>query len=417
MKGSWLVLKKEMYYWTKDRRTLFLTLFFPLILYPLLFGIMTKMGMKDSQRLNTTVTQVSMEDPANILSPTLFREGSGFERFTGLNVNIPLALSQEEIHLFIKVPHDANLNVKSQKPIALEITYDPSKDVSKKGFSRIQKFIKDNDALIVVERLSELKISPEILEPTRISVIKTTGANEEIGKFIGLFLPYFLLISMYAGAMQFGADITAGEKERGTLLSLLTTRLSRLEIMQGKMLAIFCVSILGIAINLLAIGLGGFTAGNLVLSDRVEQAKGLANSLGSSMPPNSVNIDLQSILTPQAILLTLGLLIPLGLLFSAIILTIGAQSKSVKEANVAMVPGIFVVIAIGVFSLAPGIEKLAYLPFVPLMNITVVIRKLFAGQFVMWEYLITLLMTLLLTWFTVALSGRLLSRENALFKS
>ena len=49
MKGSWLVLKKEMYYWTKDRRTLFLTLFFPLILYPLLFGIMTKMGMKDSQ--------------------------------------------------------------------------------------------------------------------------------------------------------------------------------------------------------------------------------------------------------------------------------------------------------------------------------------------------------------------------------
>jgi len=415
MKGSWLVLKKEMYYWTKDRRTLFLTLFFPLILYPLLFGIMTKMGMKDSQRLNTTVTQVSMEDPANILSPTLFREGSGFERFTGPNVNIPLALSQEEFHLFIKVPHDANLNVKSQKPIALEITYDPSKDVSKKGFSRIQKFIKDNDALI--ERLSELKISPEILEPTRISVIKTTGANEEIGKLIGLFLPYFLLISMYAGAMQFGADITAGEKERGTLLSLLTTRLSRLEIMQGKMLAIFCVSILGIAINLLAIGLGGFTAGNLVLSDRVEQAKGLATSLGSSMPPNSVNIDLQSILTPQAILLTLGLLIPLGLLFSAIILTIGAQSKSVREANVAMMPGIFVVVAIGVFSLAPGIEKLAYLPFVPLMNITVVIRKLFAGQFVMWEYLITLLMTLLLTWFTVALSGRLLNRENALFKS
>ncbi|MFZ9186767.1 MAG: hypothetical protein ACO219_04250, partial [Holophagaceae bacterium] len=110
-------------------------------------------------------------------------------------------------------------------------------------------------------------------------------------------------------------------------------------------------------------------------------------------------------------------LIPLGLLFSAIILTIGAQSKSVREANVAMVPGIFIVLAIGVFSLSPGIEKLTYLPFVPLMNITVVIRKLFTGQFVAWEYLITLLMTLLLSWFTVALSGRLLSRENALFKS
>lgn len=414
MKGAWLVLKKEMLYWTKDRRTLFLTLFFPLILYPLLFGIMTKMSLNDSRRLSTSVTRVAIDDPRNILSSILFREGSGFEKFTESLENIPLALSQEKIHLSIKVPQDAKDYVASQKPIDLQITYDPSRDMSKKGFLKIQKFIKDNDAMIVVGRLNELRLTNDILEPTRISIIKTTGANEEIGKLIGLFLPYFLLISMYAGAMQFGADITAGEKERGTLLSLLTTRLSRLQIMQGKMLAIFCVSILGIAMNLIAIGLGGFTAGNLALYDRVEKTKAMAISMGSPTPPT---IDLQSILTPQAILLTLGLLIPLGLLFSAIILTIGAQSKSVREANVAMVPGIFIVLAIGVFSLSPGIEKLTYLPFVPLMNITVVIRKLFTGQFVAWEYLITLLMTLLLSWFTVALSGRLLSRENALFKS
>ncbi|MEZ0120033.1 MAG: hypothetical protein SGVNAXEH_000154 [Holophagaceae bacterium] len=414
MKGAWLVLKKEMLYWTKDRRTLFLTLFFPLILYPLLFGIMTKMSLNDSRRLSTSVTRVAIDDPRNILSSILFREGSGFEKFTESLENIPLALSQEKIHLSIKVPQDAKDYVASQKPIDLQITYDPSRDMSEKGFLKIQKFIKDNDAMIVVGRLNELRLTSDILEPTRISIIKTTGANEEIGKLIGLFLPYFLLISMYAGAMQFGADITAGEKERGTLLSLLTTRLSRLQIMQGKMLAIFCVSILGIAMNLIAIGLGGFTAGNLALYDRVEKTKAMAISMGSPTPPT---IDLQSILTPQAILLTLGLLIPLGLLFSAIILTIGAQSKSVREANVAMVPGIFIVLAIGVFSLSPGIEKLTYLPFVPLMNITVVIRKLFTGQFVAWEYLITLLMTLLLSWFTVALSGRLLSRENALFKS
>lgn len=414
MKGAWLVLKKEMLYWTKDRRTLFLTLFFPLILYPLLFGIMTKMSLNDSRRLSTSVTRVAIDDPRNILSSILFREGSGFEKFTESLENIPLALSQEKIHLSIKVPQDAKDYVASQKPIDLQITYDPSRDMSEKGFLKIQKFIKDNDAMIVVGRLNELRLTSDILEPTRISIIKTTGANEEIGKLIGLFLPYFLLISMYAGAMQFGADITAGEKERGTLLSLLTTRLSRLQIMQGKMLAIFCVSILGIAMNLIAIGLGGFTAGNLALYDRVEKTKAMAISMGSPTPPA---IDLQSILTPQAILLTLGLLIPLGLLFSAIILTIGAQSKSVREANVAMVPGIFIVLAIGVFSLSPGIEKLTYLPFVPLMNITVVIRKLFTGQFVAWEYLITLLMTLLLSWFTVALSGRLLSRENALFKS
>ncbi|MFM8234089.1 MAG: ABC transporter permease [Holophagaceae bacterium] len=414
MKGALLVLKKEMYYWTKDRRTLFLTLFFPLVLYPLLFGIMTKMSIKDSQRLSSTVTRVAIDDPGGIITESLFKEGSGYERFIGSIDNIPLALNQEKIHVFVRVPEYAEVTMKSGKPIDIEITYDPSKDISKKGFLKIQKFLKDIDASIVVERLNKFKISPEILEPTRLAVIKTTGANEEIGRLIGLFLPYFLLISMYAGAMQFGAEITAGEKERGTLLSLLTTRLSRLEIMQGKMLAIFCVSIIGIAMNLLALGLGGFTAGNLALSERIEQTKSLASTIGQA---NMVNIDLQQILTPQAILLTLGLLIPLGLLFSAIILTIGAQSKSVREANVAMVPGIFVVLAIGVFSLSPGIEKLRYLSFVPLMNITVAIRKLFTGQFVAWEYFITLFMTLLLSWAMVRLSGRLLKRENVLFKS
>ncbi len=417
MRGSWLIFKKEIYYWTKDRRTLLWTLFFPIIFYPPVFGVMTKMGMREGTRLTKTSTLVLLEDPANILSATLFEEGTGFNRVSVPPDNIPEALSKEQIHLSIIVAKEANTSRKLRKPVEIQITYDPSKAISSQGFSKIKTFLKVNDDAIVSTRLNELRISPEILVPTRINTVKTTGANEQIGKGIGMFLPYFLLISMFGGAVQFGADITAGEKERGTLISLLTTRLTRLEIMQGKMFAIFTVALLGLVMNLVGLALGAFTAGYIVLSNQVAKAQILASNVRQSLPSGMDNIDFQSILNPQVILIILSLMIPMGLFFSAIILTVGAQSKSVKEANVAIIPGFVVLIFVGVASFAPGVEKLGLLPFIPIMNITVVIKKLFTNQFVVWEYLIAFLMTSVLCWLMVTLSGRLLSRESALFKS
>ena len=109
-------------------------------------------------------------------------------------------------------------------------------------------------------------------------------------------------------------------------------------------------------------------------------------------------------------------MLPLALFFSNFILLGGIQAKNTVEAGTALTPGIFVVVFLGVFSMAPGLEKMAFLPYVPIVNVSLAIRKLFAQQGNMLEYVIALAMTVGLAGLMTWLSIRILNRESAIFK-
>jgi len=114
--------------------------------------------------------------------------------------------------------------------------------------------------------------------------------------------------------------------------------------------------------------------------------------------------------------LTFLLIVPLGLFFANFIILAGIQAKNTVEAGTSLMPGAMVVVFMGVFSTAPGIEKMAILPYLPVLNVSLAIRKLFSQQANPLEYVVALLMTIglavLMTW----LSTRLLKRESAIFK-
>jgi hypothetical protein len=75
-----------------------------------------------------------------------------------------------------------------------------------------------------------------------------------------------------------------------------------------------------------------------------------------------------------------------------------------------------VVVLLGVFSMAPGIEKMAWLPYVPVLNVSLAIRKLFSQQGNGFEYLVALAMTLVLAGLMTWISTRMLNRESAIFR-
>ena len=186
---------------------------------------------------------------------------------------------------------------------------------------------------------------------------------------IGSFLPYLLMIMMYAGAMQHGIYATAGEKERGTLLSLLATRLPRTQIILGKLLYIFAIGILSALVNLAQHGpLRGAPAG---LRGRPRSAgprpghrhrpggPGHPGGPGPHLPADGARWGCSS---------------PTSSCWA------GIQARNTLEASTALTPGIFVVVFLGVFSMAPGIEKMGWLPYVPVLNVSLAIRKLFSQQ-------------------------------------
>jgi sodium transport system permease protein len=201
--------------------------------------------------------------------------------------------------------------------------------------------------------------------------------------------------------MQHGIYVTAGEKERGTLQSLLSTRLPRNQIILGKLFYVFAMGIIAAVLNLVSMG---FTFTRMV---------GPAMAAGAAHGGAPAGLPVVSSL---ALLQSLVLMIPLGLLFANFIVFMGIQARSTHEAGTAMMPGLFVVIFLGVFSMAPGIEKMAWVPYVPVMNVSLAIRKLFSQQGDHVQSLIAFAMTIALAALMTWISTRVLDRESVIFK-
>jgi sodium transport system permease protein len=240
-----------------------------------------------------------------------------------------------------------------------------------------------------------LGASSQLAEPVKLQVKNAADIALEVGKAMGKFLPYLLMIMMYTGAMQHGIYATAGEKERQTLLSLMATRLPRNQIILGKLLYIFCMGVIAALLNLLSMGVSiGFMGG------------GSASSMQA----------MSAIANPVTLGLTFLIMVPLGLFFSNFILLMGIQAKNTIEAGSAITPGIFLVVFLGVFTMAPGVDKMAFLSYVPVVNVCIALRKMFSQQPNWLEYGIAFTMTVGLAGLMTLVSTRVLNQEKALFK-
>ena len=121
--------------------------------------------------------------------------------------------------------------------------------------------------------------------------------------------------------------------------------------------------------------------------------------------------------SPATLGLTLLLLAPVSLVMVAFVLTVGIRAKSQREAATALMPGMFVIIILGVFSMAPGIEKMAIIPFVPIINASVAIREMFGQQFNATHYMLALGINAAFALILTSIAAKTLDREDVLFKS
>jgi sodium transport system permease protein len=402
MRGTILVLKKELLEFSKDRKTM-IFLAIPLLLYPVIFSMMSKMGHRDAEQRRSKPSRIVLVDPSGALRPALEKDSQKFS-LVAEPQNLPKAMADDELDLKVEVPAEALAMVKAGQTFKVLASQDRTSDGSEIALKRLNEALDAQRDALIKDRFQSRGEQVDLAIPFTREVKNIGDMGRFFSKLLGSFLPYVLMISMYAGAMQHGAYLSAGERERGTLMSLLATRLPRRDIILGKQLALFTFSIVTALVNLVGMAIGMSRLGaEMRTTGGIPQPENLA-SLGA-------------IANPKVLFMTLLLLIPLGLFFTAIVMLVGIQARNTREAATALTPGIFVVIMLGVFSTAPGIEKLAALPWVPVLNVSVAIRKLFSQQPVAWEYLVALTMTVALAATMTALATRILNRESALFKA
>ena len=91
----------------------------------------------------------------------------------------------------------------------------------------------------------------EIRQLDAVSIFTVNSDNDEAklqddskagGKMLGMVLPYIISILLCAGAMSLGSDSIAGEKERGTMATMLVLPVKRSHIVYGKLLALMTLS-------------------------------------------------------------------------------------------------------------------------------------------------------------------------------
>lgn len=395
MRGALLIAKKEFLELSKDRKTLFMVFVLPFLIYPAIFTMMSKLGKRDEAQNRNKASRIYLVDPSSALAPMLKAEPKLFELVAKPEGDLKQAIRDQKLELALEVAPEAATALEKHETFNVTATMDESERASEMALKRLKEKLEPQKKAWVQARLQNLGASAQLAEPLKLDVKNAADTALEVGKAIGMMLPYLLMIMMYTGSMQHGIYATAGEKERHTLLSLLATPLPRIQIILGKLLYIFCMGVIAALLNLLSLG--------------------LSLSLMSSGSAGSVQA-VTAIANPMTLGLTFMIMVPLGLFFANFILLLGVQAKNTIEAGTSITPGIFLVVFLGVFTMAPGVDKMAFLSYVPVVNVCMALRKLFSQQFSWLEYLVAFGMTVGLAGVMTLISARILNKEKALFK-
>src|SRR4029079_16456192 len=161
--------------------------------------------------------------------------------------------------------------------------------------------------------------------------------------------PFLLVMWSLAGALYPAVDVCAGEKERGTMETLLISPASREEIVWGKFLTIWVFSAATALLNLASMALTMW-------------------KFSAALPGSS--------LTPMALVWSVLLLLPLSAFFSAVCLAVGAYARSTKEGQYYLMPLFLVTMPLMFLTLAPGVELSPFYSLVPVTGAALLMQKL-----------------------------------------
>ena len=174
-------------------------------------------------------------------------------------------------------------------------------------------------------------------------------------------LPLMLLLWALTGAFYPAIDLCAGEKERGTLETLLCSPAQRSEIVLGKLGTVMVFSIMTAILNLASIGVTGWLV--------VSKIPMMGDKVG--MPPW------------LAIVWLLPILIPVAALFSALCVALAAFAKSTKEGQYYLMPVLLIVLPLAILPMTPNVELNLGTSLIPITNICLILRVLIEGQYLM----------------------------------
>lgn len=393
------LLKKEILDVLRDKKAVIMMLGVPLLLYPLIFfgviGVMSSVQSKMNSRHYKAIIDAN-DDGA--LVKMLKKYADDGDQETGIIEPVsradypdPIkALSEEEIDVYVITEKDDTKNTYRIFYLSSITNSDYAKNI-------VEKAVKEIKLNITKERLEEVGMNSDIiLEPIGVKFTDTSSKEQNIGKFLGMFLPILLVISLLMGTVYPAIDVTAGEKERGTLETLLTLPVTNAEIIISKFLTVAVIGLISAALNIASIS----SIGIYIYRVTVSLNERLRLNMGHFNP---------------AVILTALVIIVFSLFISAIVMCVTSFAKSFKEANNYITPLTIVVMLTGYVGFIPNMELTPKAAIIPVANVILVIKNIFMFNYDFKILAIVIISTFIYTVIAVFFLCRMYSSERLLF--
>jgi len=360
MKLLLIIFRKELKDMLRDRRTLFFMIVMPFLVIFLIFNLSMRLGRDMEKRAQEKELKVAIFSAAPLPAFIHLLQAREKVKVDTLvpRTEIQQALNDGRLDFALSFPDDFSENLDREGTSEVPVYYKASVSENEQALGRVHKVLEEYGKQLLNLRLEKKKLAAGFAEPLRIADRDISSVRERIGQSLGGMFPYFFVIFCFLGAMYPAIDLAAGEKERGTMETLLVSPASRLQIVAGKFLVVTASGI--------------FTALTSVawLYLVFRQSK--------TVPPEVLG-GILKLIEWKSLLLLFSMVIPLCAFFAAILLSASVFSKSYKEAQSIIAPLNFMVLVPVLIGIFPGIKLNAATALIPILNISLATKEIIAG--------------------------------------
>ncbi len=358
MGNIFTIFKKEMLDMLRDRRTVLTMIVMPILLMPVIITLTSKIAsdrMKKAQEKDIKIAINTNGNGADLVQRFDRQKDVKILEFT-TQEEIEQLIRDDSLDMAIEIGKDFDTQIKSGKTADVKLFFDSTDEGM--FMNRMERTIDDYQDDVLNARLDSVGIDNAMIDPIKTSEADVYTQSESFGKMVGGFLPYIFVLFCLMGAMYPAIDLFTGEKERGTIETILTVPASRLQILLGKLMVVV---------------LSGVISGVLTILGLY-----LALRLNPDVPEWVINIANQ-LLSPSSLGLIILMLIPLTTFFSGILIPASIYSKSFKEAQSLIQPLTILVILPLIVAMMPGFKLTVMTALIPVVNVALATKEIVAG--------------------------------------
>ncbi len=391
------LVRKEVLDILRDKKTLVMMIVVPVLLYPLIIIgmslLFTMILRSEEDVVHTVGYSAEYQDVAGALQE-LYEQNE--EELDGLLSFVPEKAGEESV----KEGADAWLEISQNKRGVRHVTvlYTSSDQASYSAGQTMEELLGMYRDQLLEENLHAEGLSEDFLHPVEWELEDQAAVSESFGMDIGGSIGMILIVTILLGAVYPAIDATAGEKERGTLETLLTLPVTNFQMILSKFISVSLFACVTAVLSLLSLG------GSVLFL-----MFGLSPELAEELQGFSFSAVL------RALPLFVAALLVTALLVTALCMCFCLFARSFKEANNYVTPVLLVVMFASMSAMLPSVELDGRTALIPVVNISLMVKQILAQKPETGLILVSIVVNLFYSIALIWILARLYNSEDVLF--